>query len=305
MDWLNYHHLMYFWVVAREGSIAKACEILHLSQPTISTQLSKLERSVGGKLFQRSGRNLQLTETGRMVYRYAEEIFTLGRELSDAIKGRPTGQPLMFTVGIPDVLPKLIVYRLLRPALHMPEPIRLVCREGHFEDLLTQLATHEIDLVLSDSPVNSSVKVRAYSHLLGQCGIAFFGSPALARKYRKEFPQSLAVAPVLLPGIGTPLRRALDQWFDENDIRPTIMGEFEDTALLKVFGQEGIGVFPAPAAIIGEIEKQYGVQHIGTLDGIREKYYAISVERRIKHPAVLAISNSAREHFGPLEGGSS
>lgn len=305
MDWLNYHHLLYFWVVAREGSIAKACDILHLSQPTISTQLSKLEQNVGNKLFQRSGRNLQLTETGRMVYRYAEEIFTLGRELSDALKGRPTGQPLMFTVGIPDVLPKMIVYRLLRPALHMAEPIRLVCREGNFEELLTQLATHELDLVLSDSPVSSSVKVRAYSHLLGQCGIAFFGTPALAKKYRKDFPESLGTAPILLPGHGTSLRRALDQWFDENDIRPNVMGEFEDTALLKVFGQEGLGLFPAPAAIVSEIEKQYSVQHIGTLNGLRERYYAISVERRIKHPAVLAVANSAREQFGPLEGTSS
>lgn len=299
MEWLNYHHLLYFWVVAREGSIAKACEKLHLSQPTISTQLSKLERSVGAKLFERSGRAMQLTETGRMVNRYAEEIFTLGRELTDAIKGRPTGQPLMFTVGVPDVLSKSIVYRLLRPALKLPEPIRLVCREGSFEQLVTQLATHELDLVLSISPVSASAKVRAYSHFLGQCGVALFGTPTLAKKYRKGFPHSLVGAPLLLPGEGTALRRAIEQWCDDRDIHPEITGEFEDTALLKVFGQEGLGLFPGPAAIASEIEEQYGVQLVGTMEGVRERYYAISVERRLKHPAILAISNSAKQQFKP------
>lgn len=297
MDWLNYHHLLYFWVVAREGSIVRAAAQLHLAQPTVSAQISRLEQSLGAKLFQRIGRNLQLTDTGRVVYRYAEEIFTLGRELSDVVKGRPTGQPLRFTVGVPDSLPKLIVLRLLKPALALPEPIRLVCKEGKFDELVAELATHELDLVLSDAPLSPSVRVKAFSHILGHCGVAFFAAPQLARQLRRKFPQSLAGAPLLLPGEATTLRRLLDQWLDERGIRPTIAGEFQDSALLKVFGQEGLGAFPAPAAIVDEIERQYRVRHVGTLDDLHERYFAVSVERRLKHPAVVAISSAAREQL--------
>jgi LysR family transcriptional activator of nhaA len=294
VDWLNYHHLLYFWVVAREGSIVRAAAQLHLAQPTVSAQISRLERSLGAKLFQRAGRNLQLTDTGRVVYRYAEEIFTLGRELTDVVKGRPTGQPLRFTVGVPDSLPKLIVFRLLQPALALPEPIRLVCEEGKFDALVAGLATHDLDLVLSDMPMPSNVRVKAFSHALGQCGVAFFATPKLARQFRRNFPLSLAEAPLLLPSDTTTLRRLLDQWLDEHGIRPRIAGEFQDSALLKVFGQEGLGVFPAPAAIVDEIQRQYRVRHVGTLRDLHERYYAISVERRLKHPAVLAISSAAR-----------
>lgn len=297
MDWLNYHHLLYFWSVAHEGSIVRAAAQLHLAQPTVSAQIARLERSLGTKLLQRVGRNLQLTDTGRVVLRYADEIFTLGRELSDAVKGRPTGQPLRFTVGVPDSLPKLIVLRLLKPALRLPEPIRLVCHEGKFDDLVADLATHELDLVLSDAPLPPSIRVKAFSHVLGQCGVAFFATPKLARLFRRRFPQSLAEAPLLLPSETTTLRRLLDQWLDEHGIRPTIAGEFQDSALLKVFGQEGLGVFPAPAAIVNEIERQYRVRHFGTLHDLHEKYYAISVERRLKHPAVLAISAAARNQL--------
>ena len=303
MDWLNYHHLHYFWVVAREGSIVRACELLHLAQPTVSAQISRLERSLGAQLFQRVGRNLQLTDTGRTVYRYAEEIFTLGRELSDAVQGRPTGQPLRLTVGVPDVLPKLIVFRLLQPAFQLPEPIRLVCREGKFDELVAALATHELDLVLSDAPVTPTLRVKAFSHLLGQCGIAFFAAPALARKFRRGFPGSLAGAPLLMPGDSATLRRLLDQWFDEQGIRPHIAAEFQDSALLKVFGQEGLGLFPAPAAIQAEIERQYRVKHVGTLHSLHERYYAISVERRLKHPAVIAISTAAKTRLFSEESG--
>jgi LysR family transcriptional regulator, transcriptional activator of nhaA len=294
MEWLNYHHLLYFWVVAREGSIVRACPLLHLAQPTVSAQISRLERALGAKLFQRVGRNLQLTDTGRTVYRYAEEIFTLGRELTDAVQGRPTGQPLRLTVGVPDVLPKLIVFRLLQPAFHLPEPVRLICREGKFDELVAALATHELDLVLSDTPLTSTVRVKAFSHLLGQCGVAFFAAPKLARKLRRGFPGSLEGAPLLMPTEATTMRRLLDQWFDEHGIRPQIAAEFQDSALLKVFGQEGIGAFPAPAAIRKEIERQYRVRHVGTLDSLHERYYAISVERRLKHPAVIAISAAAK-----------
>jgi LysR family transcriptional activator of nhaA len=294
VDWLNYHHLLYFWIVAREGSIVRAAQILHLAQPTISTQLARLERSLGAKLFQRAGRGLQLTDTGRLVFRYADEIFSLGRELTDAVRGRPTGKPLRLTVGVPDALPKLIVFRLLRPALRLPEPVRLVCREGKLDVLLGALATHDLDLVLSDVPLASSMPVRAFNHLLGQCGVAFFAPPQLAEQLAHDFPKSLDAAPLLLPSEGTPLRRLLDQWFDEQQIRPQVAGEFEDSALLKTFGQAGLGAFPAPSAIRDEIERQYRVQHVGTLADLQESYYAITVERRLKHPAVLAISAAAK-----------
>jgi LysR family transcriptional activator of nhaA len=294
IDWLNYHHLLYFWVVAREGSVTRACAQLHLAQPTISAQINRLERSLGVKLFQRVGRNLQLTDAGQTVFRYADEIFGLGRELADAVKGRATGQPIRFSVGVPDVLSKLIVYRLLRPALNGPEPIHLVCHEGKLETLLGSLATHELDLVLSDTPVPPTLRVKAFSHALGHCGIAFFGTADLARKYRRDFPASLNAAPLLMPGSATTIRRALEQWFDEQGVRPQIAAEFQDSALLKVFGQEGIGIFPAPAAIRTEIERQYRVKHVGTLEQLQERYYAISVERRLKHPAVVAISTAAK-----------
>jgi LysR family transcriptional activator of nhaA len=297
MDWLNYHHLLYFWTVAKEGSIVRAAAQLHLAEPTISAQVAKLEHALGAKLFQRSGRNLQLTDTGRLVQRYADEIFSLGRELSDAVRGRPTGQPLRLLVGVPDVLSKLIVFRLLQPALALPEPVRLICREGKLDDLVGALATHELDVVLSDIPPTPSVRVKAFSHLLGQCGVAFFAPPALARQVRRDFPRSLVAAPLLLPTETTTLRRLLDQWFDEQGIRPTIAAEFQDSALLKVFGQEGLGVFPAPAAIVDEIQRQYRVRHVGTLDNLHERYYAISVERRLKHPAVVAISATAKQQL--------
>jgi LysR family transcriptional activator of nhaA len=294
MAWLNYHHLLYFWVVAREGSIVRACEVLHLAQPTVSAQITRLERSLGAKLFQRVGRNLQLTDTGRTAYRYAEEIFSLGAELTDVLQGRPTGQPLRLTVGIPDVLPKLIVYRLLRPAFLLPEPVRLVCREGKFEELVASLATHELDLVLSDTAVTPLIRVKAFSHLLGQCGVSFFAPPKMARRLRQGFPLSLDDAPMLLPTEATTLRRLLDQWFEEQRLHPHIVAEFQDSALLKVFGQEGLGSFPAPAAIRKEIERQYRVKHVGTISELQERYYAISVERRLKHPAVVAISAAAK-----------
>ena len=294
---LNYHHLLYFWTVVREGTVARAAERLHLAQPTVSSQLKKLERAIGAPLFERSGRRLQLTETGQLVNRYADEIFSLGRELADALQGRPTGQPLRFTIGVPDVLPKLIVYRLLRPAFLMPAPVHLVCREGKQNDLLTRLATHELDLVLSDVPAASGTSVRVFSHLLGQCAVSFFGAPSMASRCRRRFPESLAETPLLLPPSGTSLRRMLDQWFDEQELHPQVYAEFEDGALLKVFGQEGLGLFPAPAALRNEIERQYRVRLIGTIDDLQERFYAISAERRLKHPAVLAITDAARKEL--------
>jgi LysR family transcriptional activator of nhaA len=295
MSWLNYHHLLYFWTVAREGTIAKACELLHLTQPTISGQLRSLEKSLGAKLFDRLGRNLVLTETGRVVYRYANEIFSLGRELTDTLKASPTGRPLRLVVGVADVLPKMVSYRLLEPALHLPEAVQLICREDKPERLLAELSVHGLDIVLSDAPVGPSVRVRAFNHLLGECGVSVMGTAELAKPLRRGFPRSLDGAPFLLPTDNTTLRRSLDQWFDTQGIRPAVRAEFEDSALLKVFGQAGIGLFVVPMAVEDEVRKQYGVRLVGRLQEVRERFYAISVERKLKHPAVVAISRAARQ----------
>jgi LysR family transcriptional activator of nhaA len=297
MDWINYHHLLYFYTIAREGSIAKACKQLHLTQPTLSAQLRALEESLGEQLFLRSGRSLVLTEIGRLVYRYAEEIFTLGRELTDTLKGRPSGRPMRFTVGIADAMPKLIAYRLLEPALRLEPPVHLVCREGKPPQLLAELVMHGLDLVLADLPAGPDTKVRAYNHLLGECDIAIFGAPPLAERYRKKFPASLEGAPFLMPTPGSNLRRTLDQWFEEHAIRVRLAGEMEDSALLKVFGAGAAGLFASPCAIAKDIQRQYGVRSIGKLEGVKERYYAISVERKLKNPAVLAISGSARSEL--------
>lgn len=294
MDWLNYHHLLYFWTVAREGTIAKAGQKLHLGQPAISTQLRQLEGSLKVKLFQKSGRNLELTETGRLVYRYADEIFSLGRELTDTIKGHPTGKPMRFVVGIVDVVPKLIAKRLLEPALQLPDPLRLICYEDSLERLLGELALNNVDLVVSDTPVTGAMNVRAFNHLLGESTIAVFGRKELARKYRKGFPNSLNAAPFLLQGRASAVRRSLETWFDSHDLHPLIRAEFDDSALMKAFGQAGEGLFTAPFVLKDEICRQHEVELLGEIPAVREHFYAISTERRIKHPAVLAISSAAR-----------
>lgn len=295
MEWLNYHHLLYFWVVAREGSIARACDQLRLTEATVSAQIHALEEALGEKLFSRVGRGLVLTEMGRTVLRYADEIFTLGRELMDTVKNRPTGQPVRLVVGVADILPKLIVHRLLEPASNLPETVRITCREGKHDQLIAQLAVHEFDLVLTDSPIGSAVKVRAFNHLLGECGVTIFGPAQLAARYRPRFPRSLNGAPFLLPTDNTTLRRSLDQWFESEGIRPTVVGEFEDSALLKVFAQSGAGLFADPSVIEAEIRRQYDVQIVGRLEAVRERFYAISVERKLKNPAVIAISEAARQ----------
>lgn len=295
MDWLNYHHLYYFWTVAREGSIAKASATLHLAQPTISAQIRALEESLGQPLFSRVGRGLALTDVGHTVLRYADEIFTLGRELTDVVKGRPAGRALRLIVGVADVLPKFIAYRLLEPALRLDTPVILECREDTPDRLLQELSVHGVDLVLSDAPLGSHVRVRAYSHLLGECGVTFFGAPALAASLRRRFPASLDGAPMLLPGTGASLRRPLQQWLEAQQVQPQVVGEFEDSALMKVFGQAGAGFFVAPTAIEQEVRRQYGVKIIGRTNDLRERFYAISVERRIKHPAVAAICEIARQ----------
>lgn len=297
MEWLNYHHLLYFWVVARKGSIVRASQKLNLAQSTISGQIRMLEEEVGDKLFMRVGRNLALTDTGRMVYRYADEIFTLGRELREALQGRVTDRPMRVAIGITDVLPKLVAYRLLEPALHIEGPVQLTCQEGKLEQLLAELAVYNLDVVLSDAPVGPLVKVRAFNRLLGECGVSFFGVPTLAATYRQHFPQSLQQAPLLAPTDNTVLRRNLDQWFDAQGLYPTIVGEFEDSALLKVFGQQGIGLFTAPSVIEAEVQRQYNVEVIGRIEAVKERFYAITVDRKLRHPAVIAMSDAAQQNL--------
>ena len=299
MDWINYHHLLYFWVVAREGSIVRACEELQLSQPTIRGQLAKFEKSLGVKLFRRVGRGLELTEDGRVLFRYADEIFTIGREMTEAIRGRATGRPLRFTVGVADVLPKLVVYRLLEPACQMEEPIELVCLEGKLESLLADLALFNLDVVLSETPATGQSRVRAFNHLLGSCDVSIYGSTDLAKRFRRGFPSGLDEAPWLLPTPGTALRRDLERWFDTMDLRPQVVGEFADSGLLKAFGQAGRGLFPVPSAIDNEMRRQYEVERVGSVEEVRFQCYAITVERRLKHPAVVAIVEAARGKLFP------
>lgn len=294
MEWLNYHHLLYFWIVAREGGLIPAGKVLRLSHPTLSAQIHALEDRLGEKLLVKEGRKLVLTEMGRTVYRYAEEIFTVGQDLMEAVKGRAKGQPLRLDVGVADSVSKLIVRRLLEPALALAEPVRLVCREDAHENLLVRLAAHELDLVIADAPVSPGSRVRAFSHLLGETSVSLFGTKNLARTYRREFPKSLDNAPMLLPLENLTLRRSLDQWFDHLGIKPRVVAEFEDGALLNVFGRDGVGIFPAPTVIEKEVTRQYGVVSLGLAEGVRERYYAISVERRLKHPAIVAITESAR-----------
>lgn len=291
---LNYQHLRYFWTVSRHGNLTRASRELHLAPQTVSTQIRDLEDGLGEKLFARQGRRLVLTDIGRVVFRYAEEIFGLGQELHDVVRGLPVGRPQQLAVGVADVVPKIIAHHLIEPAVQTEDPVHVICREGNSEKLLTDLAIHRLDVVLSDAPIPPTVKVRAYNHLLGECGITFMANSKLAKGLRKGFPGSLNGAPCLVPVRGTALRQKLDQWFEAHSIRPEIAGEFEDNALLKVFGQTGAGFFAIPAVIEIDVMRQYGVQTIGIAEGISECFYAISVERRVQHPAVTAICKVGR-----------
>jgi len=292
---INYKHLHYFWMVAKEGSITRACERLHLTPQTISGQLSLLEEQLGEALFTRVGRNLEITETGRLVLSYADEIFLLGGELEQMVRNLPDSRPLVFKVGVADVVPKSIAFRLLAPALQLPESVRIVCREGTIDSLLAELAIHRVDLVIADSPIPSGVNVSGFNHSLGECGITFFATSKLADKLNKDFPQCLNDEPLLLPGETAVIQGQLLKWFDRQHIHPRIVGEFDDSALMKTFGRAGVGVFVAPTPIAAEVEKQYDVQAIGQTDEVRDHFYAISVERKISHPAVAAITETARE----------
>lgn len=295
---LNYKQLHHFWNVARAGGIVRASERSGLAPQTLSGQIAALEASLEVTLFRRRGRGLVLTETGQMVLDYAEEIFRVGNELEEALRSRAAGRTLPFRVGIADVVPKAIAWVLLAPAMHLPEPVRIVCRENKLERLLGELAIHKLDVVLADEPLPAQMDVRGYSHKLGESTISFFAAPALADGLDGPFPECLNDAPLLIPGADAAVRRPLMHWLEERRIAPRIIGEFDDNALMKAFGEGGIGVFPATTLIAGEICRQHRVRCIGEAPAVREAYYAISVERRISHPATLAISRSALERKG-------
>jgi len=291
---LNYKQLHYFLRVAKAGSIARAAEQLRLAPQTISTQIGTLEEALGTELFRRAGRRLELTAAGQLTLSYADEIFQIGRELEETVRNRAGRSDMLFRVGVADVVPKSIAYRLLAPALGSAGRVRLICREDKLERLFAELAIHKVDLVIADRPLPSELGVKGYSHSLGRAPVAFYAVPGLAARHKEGFPRSLDGAPMLIPSDGAAMRGALTRWFSEHQIEPRIVGEFDDTALMKAFGRAGAGIFPAPAIMADEIREQYTAEIIGRADGVAAKYYAISVERKLTHPAVVAISEAAK-----------
>jgi LysR family transcriptional activator of nhaA len=298
LEWLNYHHLLYFWLVAREGSIVKASAVLRLGPPAISHQIHQLEAMLGDKLFAHRGRRLVLTDLGRLAFRYADQIFTLGQDLVDTVRGRGSDRPVRLAVGVADVLPKFLVHRLLLPALRLGGPVQLTCRENRVvEEFFAESMGNELDLVLSDRAVGPAVKQRAFNHLLGECGTAFLATRPLARRHRRKFPRSLDGAPLLLPTQGCTLRRAVDAWLDRHQIRPVVVGEFDDSDLMHTFGQEGAGIFPVPDLFVRALRATHGVERVGGASEVRQQFFAISIERRVKNPAVVAVCEAARSEL--------
>lgn len=295
MPRLNYRHLEYFWHVAREGGVTAASRVIHVGQPAISAQIRKLEQTLGEDLFDRSSGGMVLTEVGQVVFEYADGIFALGRELTEAVRGLPGRGPLRLSVGVVDWIPKLIVHRLVAPALDEFAELRLELTSGLPEGLFASLAVHDHDMVLSDSPLPSTVDVQAYNHFLGECDVALMGASGLAQQFRKEVPESLADGPIILPGLHSNLRRSILRWYRDRGFEPHIVAEVADSAVLKVFGQQGLGMFAVPTVVEADVARQYQVERITLLEGIRERYYAISVERRIRNPAVAAITEAARQ----------
>jgi LysR family transcriptional activator of nhaA len=294
MEFLNYHHLRYFWVVAREGGLTKAAAKLHVSQPTISAQIQALEGALGEKLFRRSGRNLRLTDVGQHVSSYAEEIFSIGQDLVSSVKQRPTSRPLRLHLGVADALPKLVTYRIIEPIFSLEQPVQVSCWETKLSDMLVELAAYRLDIVLADEPASSGVNARIFNHLLGECGVTFCAEATLARKLRRGFPKSLNGAPALLPMANTGLRRSIEKWFHANGIRPRLVGEFEDPALLHVFAFHGLGFIPVATLVAKEAATRFGFGVIGRTDACRQRFYAITPERKLTHPVVTAITSDAR-----------
>jgi LysR family transcriptional regulator, transcriptional activator of nhaA len=295
MEWLNYHHLRYFWTVAKEGSLKNAAEKLHVSQPSISAQISELEEAFGEKLFRREGRHNRLTEAGQVVFGYADEIFSLGLELMNAVKQRPGARTLRFYVGVADSFPKLVTNEILKPVFSLPQLVHVICREGKIEDLLAQLAAHRLDLVLADEAASSSTNFTTFNHPLGDSSSVFCAGKQLAARLKRGFPKSLHGAPALLPAGNTVLRRALDLWFREHRIQPRVVAECEDLALMKVMAAEGRGFIAVPAVVLDEAVNRYGFQVVGRADKCRVRFFAITAERRILHPAVTAITANTKD----------
>jgi LysR family transcriptional activator of nhaA len=294
MRHLNYSHLHYFWMVAREGSIVRASKSLHLTPQTISGQLKLLDEAVGHPLFHRAGRRLVLSEMGRLVFEYADEIFSVGAELARVVRGNELEGATTLTVGVVSSMPKLIAERIIAPALMGDDPIRVRCHEASLEQLLSELAIHKLDIVLSDRQVPDGLNLKAFNHRLGESGMSFFAQRKVARRYKSGFPESLTDAPMLLPTQHSALRRRLDDWFEDHEISPCIAGEFDDSALLKAFGEAGAGVFASPSVIEEEICRMYRMAVIGRTDEIEERFYAISPERRLRHPSLVLITDTAR-----------
>lgn len=298
---LNYKQLHYFWAVGKAGSIVRASERLNLTPQTLSGQIGLLEDTLRTPLFLRVGRRLELTETGRLALSYADEIFQIGNELEEALRARPERHALPFRVGVDDAVPKSIAYRLLTPAMELASPVRIVCREDKLVRLLVELAIQRVDLILADRPMPDEANVKGYSHKLGNCGITFFAAPRLAKTFKKKWPHVLDATPLLIPGKDAAIRIPLMRWFDVHQLRPHIVGEFDDSALMQAFGQAGIGIFIAPSVIADEVRREHGVVVVGHTDEVTEQFYAISLERRLTHPAVVAINDTAhRELFAPL-----
>jgi LysR family transcriptional activator of nhaA len=291
---MNFKHLQYFWTVARSGGVLRAAERLHVTPQTISGQLQLLEERLGRKLFRKQGRRLELTEDGRTALRYADEIFSLGEQLEEALKRGDGGRTIEFRVGVADAVPKSLAYRLIEPAARLPEVVRMICREGKIDVLLSELAIHRLDLVIANVPMPASFSVQAFNHKLGESGVSFFAAPALARQCKGRFPRNLAGMPLLLPGHDSPLAARLQRWLEKHALSPRIVGEFDDSALMKAFGQNGQGLFVGSAVLEREIREQYGVRVLGRTDEVREEFFAISVERRLRHPCVVAITERAR-----------
>jgi len=306
MNWLNYHHLFYFWTMAHEGSVSKAAERLHLSQPTISGQLRQLESAVGEKLYKRAGRRLQLTETGRVVFEYAEEIFSTGEELMKRLKRGKIQQAQPFFVGISDFFPEQMAFCLIEPVFRPGQRVRLSCLRGKLPELLADLAAHRLDVVLSDSPVDSRVSGKACSHALGECGVSWVTSQAKAAELRQGFPGSLRGQPLLLPAQNTLLRRSVEHWMESLEFEPEIGAEIEDHSLMKILASKGFGIAPVADSVLIEMDQQHGLHRVGPLAGAKMQFFAISIERRMMHPAIQAVTNEAslRKFFKSTENSS-
>lgn len=295
---MNLKHLYYFWKVAKHGGVLRASEAIHISPQTLSGQIKLLEDKIGTALLKRAGRNVELTEAGKLAFGYADEMFTLGAELDQVLQHYPQGRTIEFRVGVSDALPKSLAYRLLRPAIKLDEPVRIVCREWRLDGLLAELALHRLDLVISDSPVPANVEVKAYSHNLGESSVTFMAHPELAEKSRLAFPQILEELPILLPGEDSAMRRAINEWLEQKRLRVSVVGEFDDAALMAAFGREQVGCFPIPSVLTGEYQQDGLLAPIGTADAIKIKYYALTIKRRLSHPCVIAITSKRENTFG-------